>query len=238
MNNFDKILEFLDHPDNYGEEEISELLSDKETRSLYHLLCETESTVKLKEVKDIESEWMKFASSQAMVNNNPEDCNLISHKKQENTPAKGFKASAFHFFITKRKAASVIIVFVISIAAVAAGIGISRIKKNKSDIHTAVTLPSTVAPTERISKDGVVNLADSIKQEGKVLTFENESLKAILKKIEELYEVNVIVNNEEAATLKLYYKLDTSLPLREIIDRLNTFEQINIRYEDNTLTID
>ena len=43
--------------------------------------------------------------------------------------------------------------------------------------------------------------------------------------------------NKDAASLHLYYKFDPSLQLNEVVEQLNTFEQINIKKNDNTLTI-
>lgn len=45
-------------------------------------------------------------------------------------------------------------------------------------------------------------------------------------------------DNKEAATLHLYYRLDPSLSIDEVISQLNTFEQINIKRQGDTLTID
>ena len=68
--------------------------------------------------------------------------------------------------------------------------------------------------------------------------FENEPLDKIMKKIAEAYGVEVKFNSSETASLHLYYKLDPSLPLDEVVEQLNTFEQINIRQDGDILNID
>ena len=68
--------------------------------------------------------------------------------------------------------------------------------------------------------------------------FEDGSLEEIMKAISTTYGVQFTFNNVEAAALHLYYRLDPSLPLDEVISQLNTFEQINIRLNGDTLTID
>ncbi len=71
-----------------------------------------------------------------------------------------------------------------------------------------------------------------------VRMFENEPLDSIMRVVADLYSVEVKFNNKEVASLHLYYKLDCSLELREVVEQLNTFDRINIRYKGNTLIID
>ncbi|MBD5177378.1 MAG: DUF4974 domain-containing protein [Bacteroidales bacterium] len=52
------------------------------------------------------------------------------------------------------------------------------------------------------------------------------------------YGLEVKFINPEKSTLRLYYKFDNSRPVEHIIDQLNTFEQINISIEDNTLIVE
>ena len=68
--------------------------------------------------------------------------------------------------------------------------------------------------------------------------FEDEPLEKIMKEVADAYGVKVKFNSKNAASLHLYYKFDPSLPLTEVVEQLNTFEQINIRHTGNILTID
>ena len=58
-----------------------------------------------------------------------------------------------------------------------------------------------------------------------------------MTEISKVYGVEVEYNNKDAASLHLYYKFNPSLSLNEIIEQLNTFEQINIKQDGNHLTI-
>ncbi|MDE6122467.1 MAG: DUF4974 domain-containing protein, partial [Duncaniella dubosii] len=60
----------------------------------------------------------------------------------------------------------------------------------------------------------------------------------IMKEVADTYGVEVRFNNKEAASLRLYYKLDPSLTLDDVVGQLNTFEQIRIRQTGNILNID
>lgn len=50
--------------------------------------------------------------------------------------------------------------------------------------------------------------------------------------------MTVSYRTSEAAGLHLYYKLDPTLPLSEIVEQLNTFEQLNIRLDGETIIVD
>lgn len=80
--------------------------------------------------------------------------------------------------------------------------------------------------------------ADTVSALTAPVMFEDEPLEAIMNTVARAYGVEVRFNNDKAASLHLYYKLDPSLPLDEVVSQLNTFEQINIRRNGNTLTID
>ena len=59
-----------------------------------------------------------------------------------------------------------------------------------------------------------------------------------MKEVAKAYGIEVKFNDMNVASLHLYYKFDPSLTLNEVIEQLNTFEQINIKRNGNTLTID
>ncbi|MDE6279890.1 MAG: DUF4974 domain-containing protein, partial [Paramuribaculum sp.] len=102
--------------------------------------------------------------------------------------------------------------------------------------------PATTAPEDIVVKTTINEATDCIAVRNdsvfRPVVFEHEQLDAIMKVIGEAYNVDVKFNNQEAASLILYYKFDSSQPLREVVEQLNTFDQINITHNDNTLIID
>lgn len=52
------------------------------------------------------------------------------------------------------------------------------------------------------------------------------------------YQIEIKFNNKNAATLRLYYNLDTSLTLSDVLEQLNTLEQIRINRNGDILSID
>ena len=71
-----------------------------------------------------------------------------------------------------------------------------------------------------------------------MVMFEDEAFESIMHHIAVIYGVDVKFNNGDAGALHLYYRLDPTLSLDEVVAQLNTFEQINISCDGNTLIID
>ena len=96
-----------------------------------------------------------------------------------------------------------------------------------------------VAPAVAAMTDGtIITRDDSVKGSIVPVMFEDESLEKIVREIAEAYGVEVRFDNIDAASLHLYYKFNPLLPLDEIVEQLNTFEQINIARQDNLLIVD
>ncbi|MGN1252092.1 MAG: DUF4974 domain-containing protein [Muribaculaceae bacterium] len=212
MDKYDLVLDIIVHPDKYSSEQLAEIMSEPETREIYNLLCKTESAIKDSEEPDVSSEWEKFSDSR-----------LVRSRR------------VFSWF--GNRAASIAAIVGSSIVAVAAGIAVTvSVIDHKSEPfaeNTAVA-PSAVA----ISTDTIATKCDTVNVYMTPVMFENEPLEKIMNEVAKIYRVEVKFKDENVASLHLYYKLDPSLTLNDVIEQLNTFEQINIRRNGNTLIID
>ncbi len=212
MDKYDLVLDIIEHPDKYSSEQLAEIMSEPETREIYNLLCKTESAIKDSEEPDVSSEWEKFSDSR-----------LVRSRR------------VFSWF--GNRAASIAAIVGSSIVAVAAGIAVTvSVIDHKSEPfaeNTAVA-PSAVA----ISTDTIATKCDTVNVYMTPVMFENEPLEKIMNEVAKTYRVEVKFKDENVASLHLYYKLDPSLTLNDVIEQLNTFEQINIRRNGNTLIID
>ena len=212
MDKYDLVLDIIEHPDKYSSEQLAEIMSEPETREIYNLLCKTESAIKDSEEPDVSSEWEKFSDSR-----------LVRSRR------------VFSWF--GNRAASIAAIVGSSIVAVAAGIAVTvSVIDHKSEPfaeNTAVA-PSAVA----ISTDTIATKCNTVNVYMTPVMFENEPLEKIMNEVAKTYRVEVKFKDENVASLHLYYKLDPSLTLNDVIEQLNTFEQINIRRNGNTLIID
>lgn len=213
MDKYDLVLDIIVHPDKYSSEQLAEIMSEPETREIYNLLCKTESAIKDSEEPDVSSEWEKFSDSR-----------LVRSRR------------VFSWF--GNRAASIAAIVGSSIVAVAAGIAVTvSVIDHKSEPfaeNTAAVAPSAVA----ISTDTIATKCDTVNVYMTPVMFENEPLEKIMNEVAKIYRVEVKFKDENVASLHLYYKLDPSLTLNDVIEQLNTFEQINIRRNGNTLIID
>lgn len=206
------VLDIIEHSDDYTSGQLAEILSDPETREIYNILCMTRSAVDADKDIDVETEWERFTQEHAG-----------SHRRR--------------FAVPGRRAASIAAIIGTSIVAVAAGIAVTVaviVHKPEPTPCVETTTPSTVAETTV----GTATKNDTINATPAPVMFENEPLERIMERIAATYGIKVKFNNKEAASLHLYYRLDPSLPLNEVVEQLNTFEQINITQNGNTLNID
>jgi len=89
-----------------------------------------------------------------------------------------------------------------------------------------------------VAADSLAAGEDTLKVNPTPVMFENEPLENIMKEVAAAYGIEVKFNNRQAAMLHLYYKFDPTLSLNEIVEQLNTFEQIDIRRSGDILIID
>lgn len=212
MDKYDLVLDIIEHPEKYSSEQLAEIMSEPETREIYNLLCKTESAIKDSEEPDVSNEWEKFSDSR-----------LICSRR------------VFSWFGSR--VASIAAIVGTSLAAVAAGIvvTVSVIDHKSEHIDETVAVSSSDVAD---STDTVTTKSETVNVSLAPVMFEDEPLERIMREIAEVYGVEVLFNDMETASLHLYYKFDPSLTLNEVIEQLNTFEQINIRRNGNTLTID
>lgn len=213
MDRYELVFDIIEHSERYSADRLNEILSDPETREIYNLLCKTDSTVEAAKEIDVDAEW-------------------------ENFERKHFLRPRRYRMWLGSRAASIALIIGSSIAAVAAGIAVTvAVMDNKTE--PAADNSSNVTVTSEKAHPGILTEEqDTIHAATAPIMFENEPLEAIMNSIAEAYGVEVKFNNKETEELRLFYRLNTALPLDEIISQLNTFERINIVREGNTLIID
>ena len=136
------------------------------------------------------------------------------------------------------RAATIALIVSTSIAAVAAGFVIT-VAVGHRQVEKSVEFESDESKqllTEY--NDTLTSPIDKINVQEAPILFEDEPLEMIMKAVATVYKVEVIFNSRDVAVLHLYYKFDPSLTLEEVLSQLNTFEQINITRNGDTLTVD
>lgn len=215
--NIDRLLDALEHPENYNDTEIEQLLTDPDAREVYEMLRKTaDISAPVPEI-NIDEEWRRFEAKQ---------------------PKRGPILLRWLSFMASRNAAAVVTALVGTLAVVAATIGVTHyFNANKEMAKTEQAEPqkqtaiaaSKVAPTDTIPAE-TTPLPETI-------VFKGENFERILADIAGYYGATVKFDQDAAKSLQLYFEWDRSLPLNEIVEQLNNFEQIDITLTDKVLTV-
>lgn len=225
MDKYDLVLDIIGHPENFSQEQLKELLADKETREIYNLLCKTCSTVNHEcDSPDANAEWEAFKAKRL--------------KGDGNESAKPAQLRMLTSWLSSR-AASTAIVVGLSITGIAAiGIGIKMMADHRQTAtKEAVADVKPLATAAAAEGDTIQTATRQKPAPAEPIVFENATLETIMTAVGEYYGVSIRYTNAEAKSLRLYFRLDASLPLAEVMEQLNTFDRINVTLKDNTLTI-
>lgn len=215
--NIDRLLDALEHPEKYSDAEVEQLLTDPEAREVYDILRKTADVSAPVPEINIDDEWRRFEAKQ---------------------PKRRPVILRWLSFMASRNAAAVVIALVGTLAVVAATIGVTHYFIADNELaQTEQTEPqkrtnianANVAPTGTIPSE-TTPLPETI-------VFKGENLERILADIAEYYGATVKFNQDAAKSLKLYFEWNQSLPLNEVVEQLNNFEQIDITLTDKVLTV-
>ena len=218
MDKYDLVFDIIEHPENYPDARLSEILADDETREIYNLVCKTRSTAAgapLPTCDDVDAEWARFEERR--------------------------RAPRFKFLWLSGRAASVAVLLLSSLVAVAIGVVVkvtvfdrdadAEFTTAESDV--AVAAGSVVAANDSVVEPQTTDTADA-----EPVLFEDAALSEIIGAISKTYGVKAEFKSDAAASLRLYYRFDPSNTLDAVVGQLNTFGQINIRIVDKTLVIE
>lgn len=208
--NIDRLLEAVEHTECFTDAELDELFDTKEAREMYSVMRKTSDALFETPVPDIDAEWHSFTEKHA-------------------------RKTAWIFRVFgMRPAAAVAIGIIASIAVVAATFGI------KNSLESA----SQPVLTDTHEVAGVNNITDTdsivaeIVSTPETVVFRDATLEEIVDSLCLFYGVSAKFNSKTAKTLRLYFKWNQEQSLCEVVEQLNSFGQINIMVQNNTLTVE
>ncbi len=206
MDNLDKLLEAIEHPERFPESELHELLSDAETRQLYQMLCASRAEAFLKDATPDESEidrqWQLFK---------------IKRRKK-----------SFFAWISNRKIAAVAAVLIASCSIIVVGVSLSNgfigsSEKPSTEQPAAAQIPEDVAPAQ------TQPLNDT------VIVFEDEKLDKILSVVAPYYNMKVDLKSSSSKEVRLFLKWESTTSIHELIEHLNSSDRINLSLKDDVI---
>ena len=216
------LLELQDHPEQLTDEQLQQILANDEMRQLVKQLGFAKRAFKHDVLKndtpDVESEWEKFAASHS------EELVALDEEKPK---------SHFHIYLFRHKIAAsfigVLLVSGIAFAAIQVVRNISTPKPQQSTTEQT----TDIDPVTSLQADTVK--ADTISVEPYI--FNNVPLDSMLTAIATAHGVGVEFENEAVRHLRFHFVWKREDSLSRVVEKLNTFETVNIVEEDKTLVV-
>ncbi len=208
MDKIDTLLDAIEYTSNYSDEELEEMLADPLALETFRILDMLQAGLHRDVISDVDAEWISFRKS---------------HSKSNSFLSK---------FISRKIVASVLIA-VISLSGLAA-IGLC--------LHTYYVSPTYIKKSAELeNRESYRKRPDSevkeIGEEINTIVFDNQPFDTIITDMAEYYGVKVDFRSNASNNLRLYFSWDQSLPVEEVVESLNNFEQLSIAIEDNIIII-
>ena len=216
------LLELQDHPEQLTDEQLQQILEDDEMHQLVQQLGFAKRAFKHDVIKndtpDVDAEWEKFAASHA------ESLDALEEGGQK-------PRFALHL-ATHKIAASFIGVLLASGIAFAAIQIVHNISTPKPQLPTTEQA-TNIEPITSLPADTVKT--DTIPTEPYI--FNNVPLDSVLTAIATAHGVGVKFENDAARQLRFHFVWKREDSLTRVVEKLNTFEAVNIGIEDKTLVV-
>ena len=221
-----KLIELQEHPEQLTDELTQQILNNKEMRELVEQMAFTKRTFVHEELKNkeetlsVDDEWVKFVASH-------HDELYVSDDEEKP------HSSLFILHTPIRKIAASFIGILLASGIAFATIQIVR-KANTHQWQTTQT--EKQSPMESAtSLSGDTIKVDSIPMEPRI--FNNVTLEQMLAEIANAYHVGIDFQNDEVRALRFHFVWKHEDSLVRIVEKLNTFETVNITIENEKLIV-
>lgn len=231
---WDMLLDLLEHPEKYSETQKDELLGDEEVNELYQQLVETRQSLDFAMSKEkmkmpsIDAEWEKLKEEKQQK----EEMSQNAETQQT--------AKLFSLWSPMRKVAAVAAVLVVSGITFAAIHLVTRSHQpsDNSNTELVASQKDSIQQVSAPQKSNIEEKTDSASLAQLPLVYENAELQNILTPIAGHFHLQVTYQNESARHIRLFLQLEKNMSLDDIIELMNHFEKVNIRYEGQTLIVE
>ena len=210
------LLELQEHPEQLTDEQLQQILADDEMRQLVQQLGFAKRAFKHDAIKNeapnVDAEWEKFATA---------------HTEELDALDEGGNKPRFALRFTPHKIAAsfigVLLVSGIAFAAIQVVRNISTPKPQQptteqtTDIEPVTSLPADTVKADTISVEPYI--------------FNNVPLDSILTAIAAAHGVSVEFENDAARGLRFHFVWKREDGLSRVVEKLNTFEAVNIGIE-------
>ena len=207
--NIRQLLEMLDNPDAYTEQEIQDIINrDEDTRETYRLMVAAKRSSRQRQADkpiDVDAAWQKL--------------NQKVHPKQ-------------HSFGWMKIAASFVGIMLVSGITFAA-IQIVRYAQQhtpKTEEVINTPKPANITPADTLPTD-----TTAVSQP---IIYDNIPLEKMLSEISAHYDAKVTFVNDEARGLRFRFVWDPQKGIGQVVSDLNQFERLTVTLKDDVITVE
>lgn len=213
MDKIDKLLDVIDHPERYSDDEIEAMLADPEAVEVCELLNKTKASLTSIPTPDVDTEWKEFKRS---------------HRKR-----------SFNILnLFSRNVAASIALGIASLAAIAAVVSVSvNLTIDKKD-KARGNETAIIAEKEATLSDSVEVSVETYAIAPETIVFDNETFETIMDCIAAYYGYRAEFTADSPKSLRLYFRWNQAQTLDEVVESLNNFEQLHITVNGKTIKID
>ena len=207
--NIRQLLEMLDNPDAYTEQQIQDIINrDEDTRETYRLMVEAKRSSRHRQNQkpvDVDAAWQSF-----------------NQKLQPKQQGFGWMKIAASFI-------GVLLVSGIAFAAIHLVRQYQKQETSQTEITENVTTPVTTLPADTLTKDTVTV---------QPIIYDNIQLEKMLPEIAAHYDVKVIFTNDEARQFRFRFVWNPQQGIDQVISDLNQFERLTVTRKESQIIVE
>jgi len=243
--NIRQLLEMLDNPEAYTEQEIQDIINrDEDTRETYRMMVEAKRSSRQRQADkpvNVDAAWQKL--SEKLIVNSEDFATASPAAKPYSTLMKIAASLTFgracsrseeqmQASLSSRLVASFIGVLLVSGIAFAA-IQIVRYAQQhtpKTEEVINTPKPTIITPTDTLTTDTI-----AIPQP---IIYDNIPLEKMLPEIAAHYDTKVTFVNDEARQLRFRFVWNPQNGINQVVSDLNQFECLTVTLNDNQITVE
>ena len=207
--NIRQLLEMLDNPEAYTEQEIQDIINrDEDTRETYRMMVEAKRSSRQRQADkpvDVDAAWQKFTE---------------------------IHQSKSHGFGWIKIAASFVGVLLVSGIAFAAIQIVRYAQQNSPKTEEVINTPKPINVTLTDT------LATGTIAAPQPIVYDNIPLEKMLPEIAAHYDAKVTFVNDEARQLRFRFVWNPQKGIDQVISDLNQFERLTVTLSDNQITVE
>ena len=212
--NIRQLLEMLDNPDAYTEQQIQDIINrDEDTRETYHLMVEAKRSSRHRQHQkpvDVDAAWQRFAQQLPTPQGEGSGVGSVFHKI----------AASF---------IGVLLVSGIAFAAIHIVRQYQKAEAPQTRDTTAVANSSLFTHHSSLPEDTVTV---------QPVIYDNIPLEKMLPEIAAHYDVKVTFANEEVRGLRFRFVWTPQQGIEQVVNDLNQFERLTVTLKDNQLKVE